>query len=140
MRLHLCFFLRRGGGVSFVPCESVCGLTERQCLVLHGFHHRHIRPWELFISDLDEDEDAISATKRSFDSFGSANSYEDEPWVIRYQRRSFARKVFDRTVWVEEPALRQIQDVIFVQSIVFGLVCAAVLTAVFVAVPAGGFF
>lgn len=87
-----------------------------------------------------DDEDAISTTKRSFDSFGSANSYEDEPWLVRYQRRPFARRLFDREVWVEEPALRQIQDVIFVQSIVFALVCAAVLTAVFVAVPAGGFF
>jgi hypothetical protein len=60
--------------------------------------------------------------------------------VIRYQKRSFASRVFDRAVWVEEPALRQIQDVIFWQSILFALVCAAVLTAVFVAVPAGGFF
>ncbi|KAH6854943.1 hypothetical protein B0I37DRAFT_43318 [Chaetomium sp. MPI-CAGE-AT-0009] len=111
------------------------------CIVLQGLHHRHIRPWELFISDQDDgDNDAINAARRSFDSFGSANNYEDEPWVVRYRKRSVARKIFDREVWVQEPALRQIQDVIFVQSIVFGLVCAAVLTAVFVAVPAGGFF
>ncbi|KAK3298525.1 uncharacterized protein B0H64DRAFT_77390 [Chaetomium fimeti] len=119
---------------------TLMGAYKGMCIVLHGFHHRHIRPWELFVSDLDDDEDAISAAKRSFDSFGSANSYEDEPWVVRYRRRNIARKIFDREVWVEEPALRQIQDVIFVQSIVFGFVCAAVLTVVFVAVPGGGFF
>jgi hypothetical protein len=111
-----------------------------QCVVLHGLHHRHIRPWELFVSDLDDDEDAISISKNSFNSFGSANSYEDEPWVVRYRKRNIVRKVFDREVWVEEPALRQIQDTIFVQSILFAVVCSAVLTGVFVAVPGGGFF
>jgi hypothetical protein len=115
--------------------------TTKQCVVLHGLHHRHIRPWELFVSELDGDEDdLVHTTKGSFDSFGSANSYEDEPWVVRYRRRNIVRKVFDRQVWVEEPALRQVQDTIFVQSILFGVVCAGLLTAVFVAVPGGDLF
>ncbi|KAI0468853.1 hypothetical protein F4859DRAFT_524019 [Xylaria cf. heliscus] len=111
------------------------------CVVLHGLHHRHVRPWELFISD---DNEASTTTlgegKRSFDSFGSCNSYEDEPWVVRYRRRCVLRKIFDREVWIQEPALRQIQDTIFLQSVLAALLGAAVLTAVFVAVPAGGLF
>jgi hypothetical protein len=95
----------------------------------------------LFVSELDGDEDDLVHTaKGSFDSFGAANSYEDEPWVVRYRRRNIVRKVFDREVWVEEPALRQVQDTIFVQSILFGVVCAGLLTAVFVAVPGGDLF
>ncbi|KAL2131628.1 hypothetical protein VTI74DRAFT_4812 [Chaetomium olivicolor] len=114
------------------------------CVLLHGVHHRHIRPWELFVSALDNDHDdesaIVPATKSSFDSFGSGNSYEEEPWVVKYQKRNVVRKIFDRQVWIEEPALRRIQDTIFVQSVLFALVCAGVLTAVFVAVPGGGFF
>jgi hypothetical protein len=106
------------------------------CVVLHGMHHHHVRPWELFISE----EDANHPGKRSFDSFGSANSYEEEPWVVRYQKRNIIRKIFDREVWIQEPALRQIQDTIFVQSMLCALLIAGTLTAIFVAVPPGGFF
>ena len=115
-------------------------MNSPQCVVLHGLHHRHVRPWELFVSDVDGEDGGPGASKASLDSFGSANSYEDEPWVVRYRRRNVVRKIFDREVWVQEPALRQIQDTIFVQSILFALLCSGVLTAVFVVVPGGGFF
>ncbi|KAI1196332.1 hypothetical protein F5X97DRAFT_344833 [Nemania serpens] len=107
------------------------------CVVLHGLHHRHVRPWELFA---DDDGGNGGDGKRSFDSFGSCNSYEDEPWVVRYERRLYVRKVFDREVWIQEPALRQIQDTIFLQSLLSALLGAGVLTAVFVSVPGGGLF
>lgn len=107
------------------------------CVVLHGLHHRHVRPWELFA---DGDGDSDGDGKRSFDSFGSCNSYEDEPWVVRYERRFYVRKVFDREVWIQEPALRQIQDTIFLQSLLSALLGAGVLTAIFVSVPGGDFF
>jgi len=106
------------------------------CVVLHGMHHHHVRPWELFVSE----EDAGDLGKRSFDSFGSSNSYEEEPWVIRYKKRNIIRKIFDREVWLQEPALRQIQDTIFVQSMLCALLIAGVLTAIFVAVPGGNLF
>lgn len=116
-----------------------------QCVVLHGLHHRHVRPWELFVSDIPGEGDSTSSIKEeksssSFDSFGSSNSYEDEPWVIKYHKRNVIRKIFDREVWIEEPALRQIQDTIFVQSLLFALLCSGVLVAVFVAVPGAGLF
>ncbi|KAI8959710.1 hypothetical protein F5Y11DRAFT_332155 [Daldinia sp. FL1419] len=116
------------------------------CVVLHGLHHRHVRPWELFDPATSHDESELEDQGKepkghsSFDSFGSANSYEDEPWVVRYERRWLLRKVFDREVWIQEPALRRIQDVIFVQSLLGALLGAGVLTGIFVAVPGGKFF
>ncbi|KAK8061241.1 hypothetical protein PG994_007607 [Apiospora phragmitis] len=109
------------------------------CVVLHGMHHRHVRPWELFVEG-DCDDEMASLKKGSFESFGSANSYEDEPWIVKYEKRNVLRKVFDREVWIQEPALRQIQDTIFIQSMLCALFGAGVLSAIFVAVPAGGFF
>lgn len=116
------------------------------CVVLHGMHHRHVRPWELFVDE--EVMDDMSSTsdspghlgKKSFDSFGSSNSYEDEPWVVKYQKRNLVRKVFDREVWVQEPALRSIQDTIFAQAMLAALVSAGALAAVFVCVPGGYFY
>ncbi|KAI1411387.1 hypothetical protein F5Y13DRAFT_165617 [Hypoxylon sp. FL1857] len=132
-----------------VGISTLIAAYKGMCVVLHGLHHRHVRPWELFDSPssssspvaepgLEEQEKGVKGD--SFDSFGSSNSYEDEPWVVRYKRRGIVRKIFDREVWIQEPALRQIQDVIFVQSMLAALLGAGVLTAVFVAVPAGNFF
>ncbi|KAI0870785.1 hypothetical protein GGS24DRAFT_91794 [Hypoxylon argillaceum] len=120
--------------------------AKGMCVVLHGLHHRHVRPWELFVDDEDDHDGGGKQSydsgngKRSFDSFGSCNSYEDEPWVVRYDRRFYVRKVFDREVWIQEPALRQIQDTIFLQSMLVALLGAGVLAGIFVAVPGGGFF
>src|SRR5690242_11415699 len=89
--------------------------------VLHGLHDRHVRPWELFV---DEEEQA-EQDRWSFDSAGSSNSYEDESWVAKYKKRNVIRKIFDSQVWIKEPALRQIQDTIFIQSVLFALLLSA---------------
>ncbi|PHH86206.1 hypothetical protein CDD83_10576 [Cordyceps sp. RAO-2017] len=115
--------------------STLVAAYKGMCVVLHGMHHRHIRPWELFVQNDGED-----LGKQSFESFGSANSYEDEPWVVKYEKRNIVRKIFDREVWIQEPALRQIQDTIFVQSILASLLLGGVLTAIFVAVPRGNLF
>ncbi len=131
--------------------------NKGMCVVLHGMHHRQVRPWELFDAaaaaappaggEAGTDPDAAAAAVAaaaakncSFESFGSANSYEDEPWVNRYRKRNVVRKVFDREVWIQEPALRQIQDTIFVQGLLLALIATVVLTAVFVVLPSGGYF
>ncbi|KEY68669.1 hypothetical protein S7711_00545 [Stachybotrys chartarum IBT 7711] len=116
--------------------STLVAAYKGMCVVLHGMHHRHMRPWELFVQDNDYEED----NKRSFDSFGSNNSYEDEPWVVKYEKRNVVRKVFDREIWIQEPALRQIQDTIFIQAMLAALLLAGVLTAIFVAVPGGNYF
>ena len=109
--------------------------------VLHGLHHRHLRPWELFTDDVEDDRFASTNDLNkleNLDSFGGgSNSYEDQPWVARYEKRNVVRKIFDREVWVQEPALRQIQDTIFLQSMLMALAGTAVVTAVFCALPSG---
>ncbi|GAP90200.1 putative regulator of G protein signaling superfamily [Rosellinia necatrix] len=118
---------------------TLIAAAKGMCVVLHGRHHRHVRPWELFAEDGDDE-----AGDDDFDPFGSSsspsNSYEDEPWVVKYKCRPYVRRVFDREVWIQEPALRQIQDTIFLQSMLAALLGTGVLTAIFVAVPTGGSF
>lgn len=115
-------------------------LTSKPTQVLHGFHHRHLRPWELFV-DEDEASSIYELGKSgSMDSFDSANSYGDQPWVLRYQKRNVIRKVFDREVWVREPALRQIQDTIFLQSLLLAAIVTAIVVGVSCAIPKGNRF
>lgn len=116
--------------------STLVAAYKGMCVVLHGMHHRHVRPWELFV----DSERSFNMDKRSFESFGSSNSYEDEPWVVKYEKRNVVRKVFDREVWIQEPALRQIQDTIFIQALLASVIFGGVLTAIFVAVPGGGLF
>jgi len=70
----------------------------------------------------------------------STNSFEDEPWIARYKKRNVIRKIFDREVWITEPALRQIQDTIFLQAILGAFVLSAIAVGIFCAVPRGNFF
>ena len=97
-------------------------------------HHRHLRPWELFAND-EQPRDVYEMKIESCETILSSNSYEDEPWLPKYEKRNFVRKVFDREVWIQEPALRQIQDTIFLQSLLTALVITAVLVGVFCGLP-----
>lgn len=128
-----------------VGVSTQVAALKGMCVVLHGLHHRHLRPWELFV----DEEEALGevsgagkpgGVKGSFESFGSSNSYEEQPWVVRYKKRNLARKIFDREVWVQEPMLRAIQDTICIQAVLVAVVCAVVLTVIFVCVPGGGFY
>lgn len=122
----------------FIGVSTLIAAWKGMCVVLHGMHHRHVRPWELF-ADPDDMSSAEFKTD-SADSVGSSNSFEDEPWVAKYERRNVVRKVFDREVWIEEPALRQIQDTIFLQALLAAFVISAVAVGIFCAVPKGNFY
>lgn len=125
---------------------TLVAASKGMCVVLHGMHYRHVRPWELFRDtaaggeDGGGEDDFSESSSTFFDSFGSVNSYEDEPWVVRYEKRNAVRKIFDRQVWVQEPALRQIQDTIFMQALLAALLVSGALAAVFVCLPGGDFF
>lgn len=121
----------------FIGISTLIAAWKGMCVVLHGMHHRHLRPWELF---QDEDDITVEFSNDSTDTFASKNSFETEPWVAKYEKRNVIRKIFDRETWVEEPALRQIQDTIFIQSVIGAIIGSAILTAIFVAVPAGHFY
>jgi hypothetical protein len=100
-------------------------------------HHRHLRPWELFTSEEELDHELFN---HSTESLQSRNSYENEPWVAKYESRNLLRKVFDREVWIQEPALRQIQDTIFLQAVLGSLILSAVAVAIFLPLPKGNYF
>ena len=102
-------------------------------------HHRHLRPWELFV-DADDGDAASCLETGSLESIASRNSHEDAPWVARYEKRNILRKILDREVWIQEPALRQVQDTIFVQALLVALLATAAIVGVFVALPGGGMF
>jgi MFS family permease len=122
-----------------IGIATLIAAWKGMCVVLHGMHHRHLRPWELF----DDHEDSGSESdlqKASFESLESSNSYETEPWVPKYEKRNVIRKIFDREVLIEEPALRQIQDTIFLQALLGALVSSGILVGIFCAVPHGNFF
>ena len=82
----------------------------------------------------------MELSKRSFDSFGSKNSYEDEPWVSKDKRRGYLSKLLSKSVVVHDIGLRRIHDTIMLQAMCVGLMIATVVVAVFVSIPAGGFF
>ncbi|MCJ1311562.1 hypothetical protein MMC25_005235 [Agyrium rufum] len=138
----------------FLGVATYIGSRNGMCVVLHGMHHRNLRPWELFedsegggaAAAIDDGASTIEMTtkagssggsikKSSFDSFGTANSFEDEPWIAKYDKRNVVRKVLDREVWIQEPALRQIQDMIFMQACLAGFIAACVLVGALVAIP-----
>jgi hypothetical protein len=124
-----------------IGISTLIAAWKGMCVVLHGMHHRHLRPWELFTSDdepisLDPKMDSYD----SLESHTSSNSYEDEPWIAKYDKRNLVRKIFDREVWIQEPALRQIQDTIFLQAIAGALIMSIVVVGIFCAIPHGNFF
>lgn len=123
----------------FIGIATLVAAWKGMCVVLHGLHHRHLRPWELFS---DESEEAATEKFGSEEELLSTgrNSFEEEPWVPRYKKRNIVRKVFDREVWVQEPALRQIQDTIFLQAILGSFVASAIIVGIFCAVPHGNFY
>ncbi|KAG9515601.1 hypothetical protein KCU99_g5691, partial [Aureobasidium melanogenum] len=118
--------------------STLIAAWKGMCVVLHGMHHRHLRPWELFTDP--EDPSLKASSEDSLFSTSGFGSYEDEPWVAKYEKRNLIRKIFDREIWIQEPALRQIQDTIFIQSLVGAFLVSCVVVGIFCAVPHGGFF
>lgn len=124
----------------FLGVSTLVAALKGMCVVLHGMHHRQVRPWELFADEEVELRDEKRSSVESLDACGSSNSYEDEPWVVKYQKRNLVRRIFDREAWIQEPALRSIQDTIFIQAVLIAMITTGGLTALFVSVPGGHFF
>ena len=133
------------------------------CFVLYVTRDRNLRPWEQFTTDTiflisakvhgDEESDQQTLTGSDFHSmsntsgglgrrkghfameaFGTANSYGHEVWVEKY-RAKMIRKIFSKTVWVQNEHLRLMQDKVALQSILWSVIATVPLTALFVALP-----
>jgi hypothetical protein len=77
---------------------------------------------------------------RSFDTFGTANTFNDEPWVERYEKKPVMKKIFENNTWVMDDSIRLIQDKIILQSQVWGVFATVVTAVVFAVLPKGNFF
>ena len=123
----------------FIGTATLIAAWKGMCVVLHGMHHRHLRPWELFSDECPEPNNTDFMSQDTLVS-GLGNSYEDEPWVPKYKKRNLIRKIFDREIWIQEPALRQIQDTIFWQALLGAFLVSCVFVGIFCAVPRGNFY
>lgn len=154
--------------VMFVGFSTMIAAYKGLCVILHKSHVRNLHPWEL--PDLDEeagrrssydstagnrtiqladraetyaesDNKSISKFRpSSLQTFGGRNSFEDEDWVQAYQKKPLVSKIFERSVWTQEEALRVLQDKIVLGANVWGLILTFVCTVVFVILPAGNLY
>jgi Regulator of G protein signaling domain len=91
-----------------IGAATTCAALYGMCVVLHGLHHRQLRPYELF---RDEETGEYAPNK---------------------ERKL---RIFDKEVWVEEPALRQLQDRIFFQALAVASLFTLLMAAIFLSVP-----
>lgn len=139
----------------FVGFDIGVAAYKGLCVIIHTSHRRALRPWEQFNEDVSltsfdggpEEEantsstdDVFSMTSRSrsgvsLDSFGTSNSYSHELWVEKYKQKHLFQKVFTKSIWVQEQAIRLLQDRIVKQSHAWALIISAFLTVLVVALP-----
>jgi hypothetical protein len=111
--LCIVYALGRGWRVFSLPLflfgsAASTGACYGMCIVLHGIHHRQLRPWELFRDD------------------------ETGEYAPERERRLH---IFDKEVWIEEPALRQLHDRIFFQVLVVASLLTLVVESILLSVP-----
>lgn len=124
----------------FIGIATLIAAWKGMCIVLHGLHHRHLRPWELFTDAAEESQLEKKTSSTMSLTSNENNSFQHEPWVPKYKQRNMVRKIFDREIWIQEPALRGIQDTIALQAVIAAAVGGMVMVGVFCAVPKGNFF
>lgn len=82
----------------------------------------------------------LEMNDKLFNSLRQANVPEGEHWVSKYAKQNIFRKIFSPEVRIQDPGLRQVHDTIFVQGVLLGVLVAAILVGIFLAVPKGNFF
>lgn len=100
------------------------------CLVLHSLGHYQVKPWEVY-----DPEHAERAHTNPEVFLGGKYNSESRDWVQRYNRRYAMRKIFDKEAPVEEPRIRDAQNVIFGQGLLTGFLASIIIMAVFMALP-----
>jgi hypothetical protein len=86
------------------------------------------------------DKDDMSFRPSSLQTFGPKNSFDNAPWVEKYAKRPLLSKVFEKSVWTQDEALRLLQDKIVLGANLWALILTVSLTVGFVAIPKGNFY
>ena len=138
----------------FVGFDIGVAAYKGLCVIIHTRHRRALRPWEQFSEEVpltsfdgSAKEEANLSTDNMFstasrsrscvslDTFGTSNSYSHELWVEKYKQKPLFNKIFTKSVFVQEQAMRLLQDRIVKQSHAWALVISVMLTALVVALP-----
>ncbi|KAL3422693.1 hypothetical protein PVAG01_06849 [Phlyctema vagabunda] len=138
----------------FIGISTLIAACKGLCMIMHHSHSRNLRPWEQDLTmdfeagrqsdeigmasriakDGDEDDKNTLASRPSLQSFGDKNEWEGE-WLIHYKKKSLLRKIFARSVYTQEAALRILQDKIVLGANIWAAIITTILTAVFIALP-----
>ncbi|KAK2774893.1 hypothetical protein FQN53_003407 [Emmonsiellopsis sp. PD_33] len=110
------------------------------CILFLFLNRRHLHPWELFSDEDEHTLEKLGIESKAFDSLGDTNSYEDEPWIPRYEKRNFFQKVFDPDTTIQDPALRRMHFIVLFRTSLVSAVLTAILVGIFLAIPKGNFF
>lgn len=87
---------------------------------------------------LPDNEVGKKRAKVKLEAFGTANSYGHEVWVEKYQAKMMVRKIFDRTVWVQNETVRIVHDHVAAQAVCWAVIVSLPLTVLFTALPKVG--
>lgn len=149
----------------FIGLSTLIAAYKGLCVILHATHMRTLKPWEDDISIHSSQTDLEAAngkpsqikpkvlqvsekmndgTVRHLSTFGAKNSKRDsgdtEEWERAYNDKNFVKKIFDKTVFTQDEALRLLQDKIVMGANIWAMIITVILTIVFVALPSGNFF
>jgi hypothetical protein len=152
----------------FIGISTMVAAYKGICVILHRSHVRNLRPWEQsfdeeladsgrnsFSSTANRDVQMASRTGNYDDSdmdetgsfrpasmstFGPKNSFDNADWVVKYEKKPMLKKVFEKSVWTQDEALRVLQDRIVLGANVWAIILTIPLTVMFVALPKGNFY
>lgn len=133
---------------------NIIAASQGLCVLLHRMHTRQYHAWEMQDSTKDDDKAMLKGPDINFihyestkskwpvkmETFGPTNDYSGEPWVDRYHRKSWFRKLFEKRVIVQEASLKAIQNRVTRQAEAWALIITIPLTIGFVAIPNGNLY
>ena len=91
-----------------------------------------------FELDSDKDEGLSTWESTNLSTFGPKNNYwTTAAWVEKYSKRPLMSKVFEKSVWTQNEALRLLQDKIVLGANLWALLLTFFSTVLFCALPIG---
>jgi len=104
------------------------------CVLLHNRKRRQLRPWEIFLT---EEQYNDQHDPRCYPYGLTVNpKVHNQPWIVEYKKRYFLRRIFDREVCIEDPAILRFHTRLFYSSLVIGVLIAAAISVIWVfAIP-----